>query len=40
MIKVIPVPEDVVTSLRGSGKGERLLEHLLAERKRDQNRRS
>jgi AbrB family looped-hinge helix DNA binding protein len=40
MIKVIPVPEDVVTSLRGSGKGEQLLEHLLAERKRDQNRRS
>jgi AbrB family looped-hinge helix DNA binding protein len=39
-IKVIPVPEDAVTSLRGSGKGERLLERLLAERKRDHHRQS
>jgi AbrB family looped-hinge helix DNA binding protein len=40
VIKVLPLPEDAVTTLRGSGKGEPLLERLLAERRRDQRRRS
>jgi AbrB family looped-hinge helix DNA binding protein len=40
VIKVIPLPEDAVAGLRGSGKGERLLERLLTERKRDRQRRS
>jgi len=37
-IKVLPLPEDAVTTLRGSGKGEHLLKRLLEERARDQNR--
>ena len=40
VIKVFPLPDDAVTALRGSGKGEHLLERLLAERERDQRRRS
>ncbi|HEX2465381.1 MAG TPA: AbrB/MazE/SpoVT family DNA-binding domain-containing protein [Thermoanaerobaculia bacterium] len=40
VIKVYPLPDDAVTTLRGSGKGEHLLERLLAERQRDQRRRS
>jgi len=39
-IRVLPLPEDAVTTLRGSGKGEPLLERLLEERARDQKRRS
>jgi bifunctional DNA-binding transcriptional regulator/antitoxin component of YhaV-PrlF toxin-antitoxin module len=39
-IKVLPVPEDAVTALRGSGKGKPLLKRLLQERARDQSRRS
>ena len=40
VIKVLPLPEDAVTVLRGSGKGEHLLERLLEERARDKSRRS
>lgn len=38
VIKVIPVPKDVVTSLRGIAKGEGLLKKLLKERKIDESR--
>jgi len=37
-IKVIPVPRDVMGSLRGIAKGERLLDTLLEERKADAGR--
>ena len=37
-IKVIPVPADPIRALRGSGRGERLVEKLLAARKEDRNR--
>jgi AbrB family looped-hinge helix DNA binding protein len=37
-LKVIPIPTDPVGALRGSGKGERLLEKLLTERRRDRER--
>lgn len=37
-IRVVPVPTDPVTALRGSGKGERLHERLLAERREDRER--
>lgn len=33
VIRVIPVPADPVAALRGSAKGERLLEHLLGQRR-------
>lgn len=32
-IKVIPIQSDIVKALRGSGKGHKLTERLLAERK-------
>jgi AbrB family looped-hinge helix DNA binding protein len=38
MIQVIPVPDDPITALRGSAKGEGLLEALLEERRRDRER--
>ena len=34
-LKVVPVPTDPIAALRGSGRGEHLLERLLAERSRD-----
>ena len=37
-LRVIPVPADPVAALRGSGKGERLVDRLLAERRRDRER--
>ncbi|MBI4506280.1 MAG: AbrB/MazE/SpoVT family DNA-binding domain-containing protein [Chloroflexi bacterium] len=37
-LKVIPVPGDPITALRGIGRGERLTERLLAERRRDRAR--
>ena len=37
-MKVIPVPSDPVAALRGRGKGERLVEILLEERRRDRER--
>jgi AbrB family looped-hinge helix DNA binding protein len=38
VIRVIPVPADPVAALRGSAKGERLLEHLLQQRREDRQR--
>ncbi len=35
VIKVIPVPADPIKALRGSAKGEKLLERLLASRRED-----
>ncbi len=37
-MKVIPVPSDPVAALRGMGKGERLLDTLLEERRCDRER--
>jgi AbrB family looped-hinge helix DNA binding protein len=37
-IRVVPVPEDPVKALRGSGRGEKLLERLLASRREDRER--
>ena len=37
-LKVVPVPADPIAALRGSGRGERLNERLLAERARDRKR--
>jgi AbrB family looped-hinge helix DNA binding protein len=37
-IRVIPVPDDPIAALRGSAKGEGLLEALLEERRRDRER--
>ena len=37
-LRVIPVPADPVAALRGSGRGERLVDRLLAERRRDRER--
>ncbi|HFE67327.1 MAG TPA: AbrB/MazE/SpoVT family DNA-binding domain-containing protein [Chloroflexi bacterium] len=34
-ITVIPVPDDPIKALRGRGKGERLVERLLASRRED-----
>ena len=36
VIKVIPVPADPIKALRGSAKGENLMEKLLASRQEDQ----
>lgn len=38
VIRVIPVPADPVAALRGSAKGERLLERLLQQRQQDRKR--
>ncbi len=35
IIRVIPVPANPIATLQGSGKGERLVERLLVERRRD-----
>ncbi len=37
-MKVIPIPSDPVAALRGRAKGERLVEILLEERRRDRER--
>ena len=37
-IKVVPVPADPIRALRGSGRGERLLELLLATRREERER--
>ncbi len=37
-IKVIPVPSDPIRALRGLGRGERLVERLLAARQEDRSR--
>ena len=37
-IRIVPVAGDPISALRGSGKGEGLLEHLLEERARDRDR--
>jgi len=37
VIKVIPIPKDLLKALRGSAKGENLTKHLLAERKEDKS---
>jgi len=37
-MRVVPVPSDPVAVLRGRGKGERLLDTLLEERRRDRER--
>jgi bifunctional DNA-binding transcriptional regulator/antitoxin component of YhaV-PrlF toxin-antitoxin module len=37
-IRVIPVPDDPIPSLRGRGRGQKTTERLLAERKKDRNR--
>jgi AbrB family looped-hinge helix DNA binding protein len=37
-IKVVPLPADPIGALRGSGRGERLLESLLADREEDRRR--
>lgn len=34
-LKVIPIPADPISALRGSGRGEHLTEKLLEERSRD-----
>lgn len=35
VIKVIPIPADPIRALRGSARGEKLVEKLLASRKED-----
>lgn len=35
VIKVIPIPADPIKALRGSARGEKLLEHLLQSRRED-----
>ena len=37
-IKVIPIPADTIRALRGTGRGERLVEKLLAARREDRQR--
>jgi AbrB family looped-hinge helix DNA binding protein len=37
-LKAIPVPTDPVAALRGIGRGERLVDTLLEERRRDRER--
>jgi AbrB family looped-hinge helix DNA binding protein len=37
-IKVVPVPADPIRALRGSGRGEQLVERLLSQRDQDRNR--
>jgi AbrB family looped-hinge helix DNA binding protein len=38
IITVIPVPADAIRALRGRGRGERLVERLLASRREDRDR--
>lgn len=37
-IRVVPIPADPLRALRGRGRGERLTEKLLAERRKDRER--
>lgn len=37
-LKVVPVSADPIAALRGIGRGERLLDRLLEERRRDRDR--
>jgi bifunctional DNA-binding transcriptional regulator/antitoxin component of YhaV-PrlF toxin-antitoxin module len=37
-LKLIPIPDDPIAALRGSGKGEKLLEKLLEERRKERER--
>ncbi len=37
VIKVIPIPADPISALRGSARGEKLLERLLESRREDKN---
>ena len=39
-IKVVPVPADAVRALRGCGRGEQLVERLLAARREERDRES
>jgi len=36
-IRVVPVPGDPVQALRGRARGKKMIEHLLAERKKDRD---
>ena len=36
-IRVVPEPGDPVQALRGRGRGKKMIEHLLAERKKDRD---
>ncbi len=38
VIRVVPVPKDPLKALRGVGRGEGLLEHLLQSRREDRER--
>jgi AbrB family looped-hinge helix DNA binding protein len=38
IIRVVPVPDDPIKALRGSAKGENLVEKLLEERRKDRDR--
>jgi len=37
VITVIPIPKDAISHYRGRGKGEKLVERLLKERKKQRN---
>lgn len=37
-LKVVPIPSDPVAALRGIGRGEKMVERLLEERRRDRAR--
>jgi len=37
-LKVVPVPSDPIAAVRGIGRGEKLVERLLAERRDDRSR--
>lgn len=37
-LRVVPVPSDPIAALRGIGRGEKLVERLLAERRDDRSR--
>ena len=38
VIRVVPVPADPLTALRGSGRGEKLVDRLLQSRREDRER--
>lgn len=40
VIRIVPIPADPVTALRGAGRGERLLDRLLLSRSEDRKRES
>jgi AbrB family looped-hinge helix DNA binding protein len=37
-IRIVPTPADPIASLRGRGRGERLVDHLLTDRRADRAR--